>query len=427
MSRTRIIALLLAVIMCIGMMPIAMAEEHEPVTIRFSWWGGDGRHAATLEVINQFQELYPWITVQGEYGSSDGYHDKLATQLTSKTEPDIMQVDPETMPQFVKSGDSFVDLAAAGFDFSNFDMAAISASTITGCYNGIQLGVPTGIAGACMLVNADLAAEIGADFSKPYSWEDMITWGKAAREKGYYLLHTNVSYLDNMLVNNYTKQISGTTLFDPNTGKLLATEENLTKTYSLIKDFFDNETIAPIATMVQYAGDSIQSDPDWIAGKYVCTLTYISTANVMMAANPEANYIVGELPVAEGALNNGWIVGCPQILTVSKNSKNVDAAILFLNYFYNNEKAVSTLSTQRSVPPTAFAREIVSSDGNMDPILAAAVDILNPYNGLANDPIGSTPRCKTIIENEIEELAYGMVSPADAAAIVIAEYEEMAQ
>ena len=179
--------------------------------------------------------------------------------------------------------------------------------------------------------------------------------------------------------------------------------------------------------MVQYAGDSIQSDPDWIAGKYVCTMTYISTANVMMAANPDANYIVGELPVAADALNKGWIVGCPQILTVSKNSKNVDAAILFLNYFYNNEKAVSTLNTQRSVPPTAFAREIVSADGNMDPILAAAVDILNSYNGLANDPIGSTPRAKTIIENEIEELAYGLVSPADAAAIVIEEYQEMAQ
>ncbi len=426
MKKTRFVALILAVMLCLSLVP-AMAEEHEPVTIRFSWWGGDSRNAATMEVIKQFQELYPWITVDGEYGSSDGYHDKLATQLQSGTEPDIMQVDPETMPQFVKSGDSFVNLVDAGFDFSNFDMAAISASTITGCYDGVQLGIPTGIAGACMLVDADLAAEIGADFTKPYTWEDMIAWGKAAREKGYYLLQTNVDYLNNMLVNNYTKQVSGTTLFDVESGALLATKENLTKTYSLIKEFFDNETVAPISVMTQYAGDSMQSDPDWIAGKYVCTLTYISTANVMMAARPDANYIVGQLPVAEGALNNGWIIGCPQILTVSKNSKNVDAAILFLNYFYNNEKAVSTLSTQRSVPPTAFAREIVSSEGNMDPILAAAVDVLNPYNGLANDPIGSTSQAKAIITAEIEEMAYGMVSPEEAAQIVIDQYQELAK
>lgn len=280
MKKTRFVALILAVMLCLSLVP-AMAEEHEPVTIRFSWWGGDSRNAATMEVIKQFQELYPWITVDGEYGSSDGYHDKLATQLQSGTEPDIMQVDPETMPQFVKSGDSFVNLVDAGFDFSNFDMAAISASTITGCYDGVQLGIPTGIAGACMLVDADLAAEIGADFTKPYTWEDMIAWGKAAREKGYYLLQTNVDYLNNMLVNNYTKQVSGTTLFDVESGALLATKENLTKTYSLIKKFFDNETVAPISVMTQYAGDSMQSDPDWIAGKYVCTLTYISTANVM--------------------------------------------------------------------------------------------------------------------------------------------------
>ncbi len=60
-------------------------EEKEPVTIRFSWWGGDSRNQATVEVIEQFEKEYPWITVEAEYGGNDGYHDKLATELDRKS------------------------------------------------------------------------------------------------------------------------------------------------------------------------------------------------------------------------------------------------------------------------------------------------------------------------------------------------------
>lgn len=426
MKKTRILAFVLAVLMCMSILP-AMAEEHAPVSIRFSWWGGDSRHAATLEVIRQFEELYPWITVEAEYGSNDGYHDKLATQLTSGTEPDIMQVDPETMPQFVKAGDFFVNLFDTDYNFANFDVPSIMASTITGCYDGKQYGLPTGVAGPCILVNKELAEKIGTDFTKPYSWDDLISWGKAARaiSPDTYLIATNVDYLNNMVVNFYTKQVSGTTLFDVATGKLLATEENLTKTFTYIKSLFDNEVIAPISTMTQYSGDNLQSDPAWINGQYAMTMTYISTANVMMASNPNATYFAGEFPMLADAKNDGWIVGCPQILTVSKRSANQEACLLFLDYFYNNEKAVSALNTQRSVPPTAFARNIVSADGNMDPVLAKSVDILTSYLGLANDPIGSSSEAKRIMQDAIEEMAYGLITPEEAAQIVIEHYQEM--
>ena len=96
-------------------------EEREPVTLRFSWWGGDERLAATLKVIEQFQEKYPHITVEAEYGSSDGYNDKLATQLAAGTEPDIIQIEPGNMALLASDETNyFLDLKEAGFDFSLF-------------------------------------------------------------------------------------------------------------------------------------------------------------------------------------------------------------------------------------------------------------------------------------------------------------------
>ena len=94
----------------------------DQITLRFSWWGGEERLAATLDVIKQFEELNPNVKIEPEYGSSDGYADKLATQLASGTAPDIIQIDPGLMPALVSDETNyFLDLNTSSFDFSNFD------------------------------------------------------------------------------------------------------------------------------------------------------------------------------------------------------------------------------------------------------------------------------------------------------------------
>ena len=41
-------------------------------------------------MIEKFEELHPNIKIEAEYGSSEGYTDKLATQLATGTAPDII-------------------------------------------------------------------------------------------------------------------------------------------------------------------------------------------------------------------------------------------------------------------------------------------------------------------------------------------------
>lgn len=143
-------------------------SSDENITLRFAWWGGDERNEATLKVIEQFEAAHPNITIEAEYGGSDGYHDKLATQLASGTAADIVQVDPEVFPTYVSTGDYFIDYKDYDMDLSNFDENYISLE-INGRYDGKQLGLPTGISGSGMLVNKDLADAIGIDFSQPYT------------------------------------------------------------------------------------------------------------------------------------------------------------------------------------------------------------------------------------------------------------------
>ncbi len=392
------------------------SSSDEAITLRFAWWGGDERTAATLEVIKQFEALHPNITIEAEYGSSDGYHDKLSTQLASGTAADIVQVDPETFPTYVDTSDYFVNYMDYDFDLSNFDEAYISLS-INGRYDGKQLGLPSGIAGPMMLVNQDLADAIGIDFTQDYTWDDLITWGQKVRQydDSMYLLCTNKDYVTNLVVYNYLKQLTGKTIFNKADMTMNLTEEQLAQIFDYVQMLYDEGVCAPANYAAAYSGDNLQSDPNWIDGKYVCAFSYISTMDVMIAANDDGNYSVGNLPVMDGALNNGWTANCPQVFAITKSCEHPEAAIAFMDYFFNNETAMETLACTRSVPPTGKAREICQANGSLSELAMNAANIASAMGGLTPDSIASSQEGKQIVMDAVEEIAYGANTPEDAA------------
>jgi oligogalacturonide transport system substrate-binding protein len=385
-----------------------------------SWWGGDERNAATLDVIEQFEALYPNVTIEAEYGGNDGYHDKLATQLASGTAPDIVQVDPEIFPTYVSTGDYFIDYADYGMDMSNFEEAYISLS-INGRYDGKQLGLPTGISGAGILVNEDLADAIGLDFSQSIDWDDLIEMGKKVREydDSMYLLCANKEYIVNLVVFNYAKQLIGDTFFDAETGKLNLTEEQLKETFDYVKRLYDEEVVAPASYQAAYSGDNLQSDANWISGKYVAALTYISTIDVMVAANPDANYGMSQLPVLEGATEAGWASNTPQVFAITSTCEYPEVAVAFMDYFFNNDEALATLGATRSVPPTEKARNICTETGALTEVAKEGADIAAAMGGTPNDSISSSQESKTILFDSVETIGYGASSVEDVAADAI--------
>lgn len=397
------------------------ASDDEPITLRFAWWGGDERNAATLEVIEQFEALHPNVTIEAEYGGNDGYHDKLATQLASGTAADIVQVDPETFPQYVSTGDYFVNyMDYSNMDPSTFDENYISLE-INGRYDGKQLGLPTGISGAGILVNQDLADEIGIDFTQAYTWDDLLEMGRKVREydDSMYLLCANKEYIVNLIVFNYGKQLCGSTLFDKETGELNITEEQMAELMQYVKKLYDEGVVAPASYQAAYGGDNLQSDANWIAGKYVSALTYISTIDVMVAANDSANYSMSQLPMLSGCTEKGWASNTPQVMAVTKTCEHPEMAVEFMNYFFNNETALATLGATRSVPPTENARKICSENGKLSEVTMEGANIAAAAGGTPNDKISSSEEAKTILFDAVETVGYGATTPEEAASEII--------
>lgn len=409
---------ILTLILCLCMaLPAADVFAEETVTLRFSWWGGDERLTATLAVIEQFEALHPNIKIEAEYGSSDGYTDKLAAQLAGGTAPDIIQIDPSIMPSFASDDTNyFVDLKKTDFDFSLFDPAFLAVQS-NGRFGEKQLGIPTGVAGAALVVNQDMAEKFELDFNEQYDWEDFIAWGKKVHETDpeAYLLCTNKSFVY-IAITNYIKQMTGRTFINDRTKEINVTKEELTDMFSVVKRLYDEGVVAPASYSAAYDGDNLQNDPKWIAGdKYVSVLVYSSTAEILTAANESVRYYGGKYPVVKNAPTDGWNSGGPQLICVNSKSAHVEEAVQFLDYFFNNEIAMETLGTVRSVPPTARAREICAEKGLISPLLAQICDIDTSYAGMPEDNYFSSSEAKQIIIDQIEAVGYNIVTPEKAA------------
>ena len=394
----------------------AAEENHDPVTLRFMWWGGDDRAAATLDTIDAFQEEYPWITIEAEYGSSDGYQEKLTTQLVSGTVADIFQMGTGWMPGYVESNpDYFVDFNdySDTIDLTTFDSNFLKNN---GQFDGHQYGLPTGISGHALIYNTGLAEEIGLDFDTQYTWDDLIDMGKKVKEydDSMYLLVMGSTELNTMIIRPYLQQLTGNTLLLNDSKTLGVTEEQMAQVLTYIQSLYDNNVIAPISDVITY-GTDLGTNPNWINQKYVAAFAYSSTVETFEAACPDGTFKCGKLPVMDGAKDQGWYCNCPQYMCVSKNSDNVEAAMLFMNYFYNNEKAAELLTTVRSVPPTTVGQQVCTDMGILEGVSKESVDIIQTYTGTNDLGLTTEEEVTTILQDAGTQIAYGQDTPENVA------------
>lgn len=387
-------------------------EENEPVTLRFSWWGGDARHEATLAVIDLFQKQYPWITIDAEYSAQDGYNDKLMTQLASGTAPDVMQIETGAGPEYFEQGQLY-NLSELDIDFSNFDEGFLINNGHFG--SDSQYAIPMGKAGSAIIVNQDLADKIGIDFTTEYDWNQLLEWGKKvqAYDPSLYLISGNLDFMMAFVMRTWGRQMNGQPIIGPDS-KLVMTEEQFEKVLTFVKDLYETKSAVPLSYMASY-GTSNQDDPNWIAGKYVCNVGYTSSVEVMAAANPNAKYIAGNMPILTDALSDGWVNDCPQYVGIYAKSKHPKEAAMFLDFFFNNDEAIKTLGTVRSVPPTAKAQEITEAAGSLNPLTKMAVDVSQQYNGVSDSGKTTSAEVTAILKDAYETVAYGVKTPAEAA------------
>lgn len=384
--------------------------DKEQVTLRFTWWGGDDRNEATLQVIDMFEKKYPWITIEGEFSGSDGYQEKLSTSLAGKTAADIIQNGPGWMPGFVEKGDFFVDFNEykGDIDLTGFDEAFLDNA---GTFDGKLLGLPSGIANPAMVVNKTLADKIGISFTDDMTWNDLLDMGKKVQEydDNLYLLNIDESYMITNIFRPYIMQLTGKPFIDNDTKTMSCSQEQLMQTLSYIKELYDNHVIQPASDSTAFEG-AIQTNPKWIAGEFVAAACVSSTIDVMISANENAEYISAGYPHLDDSKNDGYYSNPPQLMCIYKNSEHVDEAVMFLDYFFNDPQAAAVLKDTRSVPATSTAREVCEKEGYISEQVLSNVEWGRSQKGSNEMGLTTDSEIEAVIKTMLEGIMFAQDS-----------------
>lgn len=394
-------------------------------TLRFSWWGGDDRHEATLDAVELWNKRNPDIQIVSEYGGWDGWTEKISTQLSGGTEPDIMQINYDWLVSFSQDGKGFYDLnlLAEQIDFENFDKETLQFGEISGVLNGITVS----LSGRGLFYNSDTYKRLGAEY--PETWSELISLGEKFKSEGLYPLDLDAQSGGTAwyLAVVYVQQQTGRQFITLD-GKLGFTEEDIKTALDFYKELEENHVIRTVDTRIDEDGTAaLYQSPEFINGRIAGVLEWGSSVGKYELSLADGSLEAGPFLSDENGNNSGWMLKPALLYAISANTKYPDEAAEFLNFMLNDSEAAKILGTTRGLPASEAAEKSLEESGLLEGLSHENDVLLENLDTITISPYMELAQMKGFYNTAIEKISYGAVDTATAAHemyISIKEYLE---
>jgi len=338
------------------------AAQGATTTIRWAYWGSDARIKRSQAAIDLFTAANPKIAVNPEISGGTGDHFlKVDTAIAGGGGPDIIQMGGN-IADYVNKG---VLLPLEKYSPSILNTSVIDQGALeSGTINGHLYGISTGVTMPALFYNKTLIQKIGAPLPKvsmTYAeFRAYLVALKAKLPSGVYPLQDFGAQSSNSTPFGYWARYNGTPLFDPANKTTAVTAEAAQKYLELFKDYRDNGLIPPADISAGYAETNADTS-SVIAGKAAIGFIWTNSLGGYQAATKDELALI-ELP---GAAANKALWQAPsQFYTVNKSSKNIEAAVRFINFLVNNPDAARVLGNDRGASASSAARTALLSDVN---------------------------------------------------------------
>ncbi len=388
------------------------------VTLRFAWWGSDARHEATLAAIDRYMEVYPNVTIEGEYQGYDGYQQKLMTQFAGGTEPDLMQLDYVWNPQWEGQETMFVDMEENDLvNLSGFQKQALSDYMTV---NGRVIGLPMNTSGFGTMIDKSFFDRHGLDVNTVWTWEDMIEAGKNIHDENPddYLFAiesgTTTGGISPFVLSAYIYSKTGHYWATDDGTKVQVTEENLTQAFDILQQLFTSGTAQPLGEASLFTGQ-MEQNPKWINGQIGFTVDWTATVDKYKGSLSEGSFAVGQPPFARDGDNQNIQLTSAMGLGVSARSNNVDTATHFANWLMTDPEAALLLGTKRSVPNNSAALKALEEDGQVSKEISQMLEWATAAPAARTPMIQTNSEVADIIKDICEQVVYGKMTPEEAA------------
>lgn len=392
-----------------GTAPSGAGSSNAPIKLRVAWWGGQSRHDYTLKMIDLYEKQHPNVKIEPEYAAYDDYWKKLTPQAAANDLPDVIQMSVAYISQFGDRG-QLEDLApymAKG----SLDKSSISDSYLKiGQYNGKQYQITLGVNALAVVYDPQMIKDAGAaPPTNSWTWDDLEAIGAKLKSKGKLM----ASSLDDRNFLTFYVRSYGQNLFMPEGSGLGYKDDKLfTDYYTRLQKMYNAGYLLSLDKLGQKKGTP--EDDEMVMGNAATSFTW---SNLFVADSDAAKRSLEIAPPPGPNIDKALFLQSSQGLSVTKNSKNKEEAVKFVNFMINDIEANKIMKGERGVPISTKVQEAIK------PLLRPEERKVVDYVAWAGqrttsdnpiDPVGAVEVNKVLTDLS-QQILYNKISPADAA------------
>ncbi|WP_146899101.1 ABC transporter substrate-binding protein [Cellulomonas aerilata] len=393
------------------------AESGGDVNLRFTWWGADARAQITEEVIDQFEQKNPGITVTTEWGIWDGYWDKLSTSAAAGDMPDVVQMDESQIDAYGSSG-QLLDLESQP---DALDVSTIAPEVLnTGEVDGTIVGAPVGIGIYSLGVNEDLLAQAGVEMpdDKTWTWDEFID---AAAEVTAQLGDQGVTGLDwwgfdSPEIGAFARQ-NGEEVF-PKEGQDQVSKETLTAFFEQALEMVETGATPQPSVQNENIIKSLEQQP-FGTNKSAFHFQFHTQIQAFVDASG-TELKLHRLPAVESGKPN-MVNKASMYWSISADSEHPAEAAQLVDFLINDVDAAKVLGVERGVPANPEIQEAIQPQ--LSPTGVMATEFAATMQEEVIDPPQVTPDFASDFDAEFGRIGsgvlFGQTSPEEGAQAVL--------
>lgn len=390
--------------------------DDEEVQLRFTWWGGESRHDYTQEIIDDFEEEHPHISISPEYGEWGGYWDQLATQAAAQDLPDIIQMELRYMREYIDSG-QFIPL-------DEVDTSDVAEGVLEGgMIDGELYGVPSGSTVPAVVANREVFEEAGVDFPDDSTW----TWEEFRETSQEISENSEATGLARPLGDYgfevWLRQHAGTDIVTDE-GEIAYSPEDSVPYFEMLQEMTESGEMAP-ASQASEDRSAAHEQTMVVSGEAAMYVEW-DTVIMQLSGGQNENLEPLRFPSTTGEASAAELFYKPAMFySVSAGSDHPEEAQLFIDYLINNDEAGALTGIDRGLPGNETVREAIlpELDEGADLIVDFQEGIEEEVSAVPPAPPEGFGAVQDIIFRFEEEVIFERLSPEEAAEQMHSEIE----
>jgi oligogalacturonide transport system substrate-binding protein len=393
--------------------------------LRFAWWGGAGRHQATLAALKLFEQRVG-VRVKAEYMGFSGYLERLTTQIAGRSEPDVMQINWAWLAMFSKRGNGFTDLNTLSQHLSldQFTEDDLAYGRVQGKLNAL----PTSFTARVFLWNQSAFQRAGVRL--PETWDELFATGPAFRAKlgdAHFPLDGEL-YDMILLSQSYIQQKHGTPFVDPTRPRVAMSPAAALEWVQTYQRLVEQHVATPLPLRASLGGAEkpTEQQPDWVNGRWAGNYTWDSVIALRASTLlPTEKLALGSFPTLPGSRESG-LFGRPTVMyAVGRNSTQTELAARLMNFLLTDPEAARLLGRTRGLPSARSSLAVLQKAGGLPPLELAAHDQIQAQRDAGRlirpAPLFEHARFQKFMREVFETIAYRKTTDTAAARRLVEE------